>query len=300
MQKIFRWGILGLGLALLALTACTTAPAAGDGQTIRWQGTVEAVLPDGLQVSGQRFRWTGDTQILGQVQVGSQVEIEGTRSDGALNAMVIRVQSSGGSAAMSAVATGTFVSPLPTPTSWVEFKGTVEEVLPIGYRIAGQTVIVTTTTRIDGPIAVGAFVEVKGVLQADGSILVVHIHLEEPEQKDAKVEFKGVVEEVLSNGYRVSGRIVVVTDFTKVKGPIAVGNWVEVEGVLQADGSVLAYEIEVKGAPGSGKDDSRHDDSRSSDDSHHSDSYSGDDSHHGDSHGSGDSHHDDDHDDDDD
>jgi len=300
MQKIFRWGILGLGLALLTLTACMTAPAAGDGQTIRWQGTGEAVLPDGLQVSGQRVRWTGDTQILGQVQVGSQVEIEGTRSNGALNAMVIRVQSSGGSAAMSAVATGTFVSPLPTPTSWIEFKGTVEEVLPNGYRIAGQTVIVTTTTRIDGPIAVGAFVEVKRILQADGSILAVHIHLEEPEQKDAKVEFKGVVEEVLPNGYRVSGRIVVVTDFTKVKGPIAVGNWVEVEGVLQADGSVLAYEIEVKGAPGSGKDDSRHDDSRSSDDSHHSDSHSGDDSHHGDSHGSGDSHHGDDHDDDDD
>ena len=370
MQKAIRFGILGIGFMLLALTACTTPPAIGDGEAVRWQGTVEAVLPDGLQVSGQRVRWTGDTQILGQVQVGSQVEIEGTRSNGALNAMVIRVQSSGGSAAMSAVATGTFVSPLPTPTSWIEFKGTVEEVLPNGYRIAGQTVIVTTTTRIDGPIAVGTFVEVKGVLQADGSILAVHIHLEEPEQKDAKVEFKGVVEEVLPNGYRVSGRIVVVTgstkvkgpiavgdwvevegvlqadgsvlayeievkgapgsgksakvefkgvveevlpngyrvsgrivvvtDFTKVKGPIAVGNWVEVEGVLQADGSVLAYEIEVKGAPGSGKDDSRHDDSRSSDDSHHSDSYSGDDSHHGDSHGSGDSHHDDDHDDDDD
>jgi hypothetical protein len=66
-------------------------------------------------------------------------------------------------------------------------------------------------------------VEVKGVLQADGSILAVHIHLEEPEQKDAKVEFKGVVEEVLPNGYRVSGRIVVVTGSTKVKGPIAVG-----------------------------------------------------------------------------
>jgi hypothetical protein len=248
MQKIFRLGILGLGLALLALTACTTAPAAGDGQTIRWQGTVEAVLPDGLQVSGQRVRWTGDTQILGSVQVGSQVEIEGTHADGALSAMVIRVRSSAESTAMGPGAAGTFVSPLPTPIPRMEFRGVVEEILPNGYRVAGQTVIVTTTTRVEGAVEVGVFVKVKGILQADGSVLALQIEVEAP---PAEVEFKGVVEAILPDGYQIAGRTVIVTATTRIDGPIAVGTFVEVKGTLQPDGTILASRIhrEEEGQP---------------------------------------------------
>jgi translation initiation factor IF-1 len=243
MQKIFRLGILGLGLALLALTACTTAPAAGDGQTIRWQGTVEAVLPDGLQVSGQRVRWTGDTQILGSVQVGSQVEIEGTQADGALNAKVIRVRSSAEATAMGPGAAGTFVSPLPTPIPRMEFRGVVEEILPNGYRVAGQTVIVTTTTRVEGAVEVGVFVKVKGILQADGSVLALQIEVEAP---PAEVEFKGVVEAILPDGYQIAGRTVIVTATTRIDGPIAVGTFVEVKGTLQPDGTILASRIHVE------------------------------------------------------
>ncbi len=240
MQKIFRLGVLGLGLALLALTACTTAPATGDGEAVRWQGTVEAVLPDGLQVSGQRVRWTGDTRILGPVQVGAQVEIEGTRSDGALNAMVIRVRSSAESTAMGPGAAGTFVSPLPTPIPRIEFRGVVEEILPNGYRIAGQTVIVTTTTRVEGMVEVGVFVKVKGILQADGSVLALQIEVEAP---SAEVEFKGTVEAVLPDGFQIAGRIVIVTATTQIDGPIAVGTFVEVKGTLQPDGTILALRI---------------------------------------------------------
>jgi len=246
---------------------------------------VEEVLPNGYRIAGQTVIVMTTTRIDGPIAVGAFVEVKGVlQADGSILAVHIHLEEPEHKDAK------------------VEFKGVVEEVLPNGYRVSGRIVVVTGFTKVKGPIAVGDWVEVEGVLQADGSVLAYEIEVKGApgSGKSAKVEFKGVVEEVLPNGYRVSGRIVVVTDFTKVKGPIAVGNWVEVEGVLQADGSVLAYEIEVKGAPGSGKDDSRHDDSRSSDDSHHSDSYSGDDSHHGDSHGSGDSHHDDDHDDDDD
>jgi hypothetical protein len=64
--------------------------------------------------------------------------------------MVIRVRSSAESTAMGPGAAGTFVSPLPTPIPRMEFRGVVEEILPNGYRVAGQTVIVTTTTRVEG------------------------------------------------------------------------------------------------------------------------------------------------------
>ncbi len=229
---IFLLGLLGLVLA-----ACTSAPA----YAARWEGTVEAILPDGLQVSGRLVRWTGQTQVLGEVRVGSRVEVEGIPTGDALSATVIRVQSSNGS-----TAAGALVSPLPTPTlqAEIEFKGVVEAILPEGYQIAGRTVVVTTTTRIEGPIAVGTFVEVKGTLQPDGTILASRIQREREGQPT--IEFQGVVEEILPDGYRIAGHTVIVTATTRIEGSIAVGTFVEVKGIPQPDGTVLALRIHVE------------------------------------------------------
>lgn len=236
------FGIFLLAWLGLALAACTTAPASGEGTAARWEGTVEAVLPDGLQVSGRLVRWTGQTQIMGEIHVGSRVEVEGVSTGEALNATVIRVQSSSGSAvAMGETTAGTFVSPLPTPTSQIEFRGVVEAALPNGYRVSGQTVIVTATTRIEGLVAVGAFVKVKGILLADGSVLALQIKVEAPE---AEIELKGMVEAILPDGYQIAGRTVIVTTTTRIEGPIAVGTFVEVKGILQPDGSILASRIQ--------------------------------------------------------
>ncbi|MDW8183894.1 MAG: DUF5666 domain-containing protein [Anaerolineae bacterium] len=309
MKKSTWFGILLLAGMGLALAACATAPGSGEGAMARWEGTVEAVLPDGLQVSGRMVRWTGQTQVIGDIQVGSRVEVEGVQTGDVLSATVIRAQSSDGStAAISGGTAGTRVSPLPTPAPPMEFRGLVEAALPNGYRISGQMVIVTTTTRIEGPVAVGTFVKVKGILLTDGSVLALQIKVEAPEaqiqlkgvvdailpngyriagrtvmvttttridgpitvgtfvkvkgllqpdgtilasriHREEEVKFTGIVEAILSNGYRISGRTVVITDITEVKDPVAVGDWVEVKGFLQGDGSILAREIRVKRAP---------------------------------------------------
>ncbi len=242
MKRNIWFGIFLFAWLGLTLAACTTAPASGEGTVTRWEGTVEAVLPDGLQVSGRLVRWTGQTQIMGEIQVGSRVEVEGIPTGEALNATVIRVQSSSGSAvAMGETTAGTFVSPLPTPTSQIEFRGVVEAALPNGYRVSGQTVIVTATTRIEGTVAVGAFVKVKGILLADSSVLAIQIEVEAPE---AEIELKGVVEAILPDGYRIAGRTVIVTTTTRIEGPIAVGTFVEVKGILQSDGTILASRIQ--------------------------------------------------------
>lgn len=73
----------------------------------------------------------------------------------------------------------------------VEFKGAVEEILPDGYRIAGRTVRVDGNTRIDDPITLGAWVEVKGVLQSDGSIRALRIQLEDRSGKDSGTREEG-------------------------------------------------------------------------------------------------------------
>lgn len=241
MKKSIWFGILLLAGMGLALAACTTAPGSGEGAMARWEGTVEAVLPDGLQVSGRMVRWTGQTQVIGEIQVGSRVEVEGVQTGDVLSAMVIRVQSSDGSGAVVLGRTpGAMVSPLPTSAPQMEFRGVVETALPNGYQISGQMVMVTTTTRIEGLVTVGAFVKVKGILLTDGAVLALQIEVEAPE---AEIEWKGMVEAVLPDGFRIAGRTVMMTTTTRIDGPITVGTFVEVKGILQPDGTILASRI---------------------------------------------------------
>lgn len=67
-----------------------------------------------------------------------------------------------------------------------------------------------------------------------------------------EIDLDGVVETMPATGFvgtwQVSGRTVIVTATTEIdqeEGQLAVGTLVEVEGVEQADGSILARELEV-------------------------------------------------------
>jgi hypothetical protein len=79
---------------------------------------------------------------------------------------------------------------------------------------------------------VGVFVKVKGILQADGSVLALQIEVEAP---PAEVEFKGVVEAILPDGYQIAGRTVIVTAPRVAMGDVLVrmerGTRVEFEGM---------------------------------------------------------------------
>jgi hypothetical protein len=69
--------------------------------------------------------------------------------------------------------------------------------------------------------------------------LLVNLRVEE-------VEFEGTIDQQLSNGWIIEGIPVVITDQTTVKGIIAEGVFVEVRGITQTDGSVLASRIQVE------------------------------------------------------
>ena len=65
-------------------------------------------------------------------------------------------------------------------------------------------------------------------------------------------DIEGPIESLPSSGvvgtWQVAGRTVTVTEATEIDREgqtLAVGIWVEVDGVTQADGSILASEIEV-------------------------------------------------------
>ena len=224
-----------------------------DGE-VEFKGAIES-LPDTMgrigvwSVGGRKVNVTAATKIspnAAAAAVGFIVEVEGVkRADGSIDARQIEVKSMGG-------AGGNFV----------QFEGTVEA-LPgtpgqIGvWTVSGRKVNVTATTKIEtngAPVAVGSKVEVKGALAADGSINAAKIEVGDNDDADDEFEFKGKIESLpstpdLVGDWKVSGRTVHVTAKTEIDrdyGMVMVGAFVEVEGMLQSDGSVNAREIEVK------------------------------------------------------
>lgn len=148
------------------------------------------------------------------------------------------------------------------------FSGTIQALPSSGltgdWRVADKTVHVTAMTRIeqeDGAAVVGASVEVKGSLRADGSVDASRVEVKhsgkagDPEDSD----FVGAVTTLpgtasLVGDWTVGGRTVHVTASTRLNtegGIFAVGSSVEVKGPMRADGSIDATEIELRSsAPG--------------------------------------------------
>jgi hypothetical protein len=125
------------------------------------------------------------------------------------------------------------------------------------WTVGSRKVHVTTATRIDqedGAVAVGALVEVKGTLRADGSVDATRI---EVEQAAAQCfEFRGIIQSLPNTAgfigdWMVGGTIVHVTSATRInteEGAVAVGKLVEIEGCRRVDGTIDAGRIEVEEA----------------------------------------------------
>ncbi len=119
----------------------------------------------------------------------------------------------------------------------------------------------TSINQEHGPAVVGAFVEVHGVMRADGSLDATRIEVKPGGSNDngsgngngGKANFKGRIESLPASGFVgewiIAGNTVHVLTSTQLKtehGPLAVGVRVKVKGVRMADGSIVATRIQVK------------------------------------------------------
>jgi hypothetical protein len=158
--------------------------------------------------------------------------------------------------------------------SGIEFTGSVQAMPPSGligtWTIAGKTVKTNAATAIDqddGSIGVGAVVEVKGTTQPDGSVLASEIQVETGvgggppgrDQGEDEADFTGAIQSLPASGllgtWVVAGKTVQVVSTTRLEqedGGFAVGAIVEVEGLTDPSGVIIASQIELKsgGAPG--------------------------------------------------
>jgi hypothetical protein len=147
----------------------------------------------------------------------------------------------------------------------VEINGVVQSrpAGPLGdWSVAGRVVRTDAATIFKeelGPASVGAVVEVKGTLLADGVVLAQRIEVKQPAGNSVpppgqiQGEVTGTVEALpasgLSGKWMIAGRTVLVLTTTQINqehGGVAIGAVVEVHGTLNADQSITATRIEVK------------------------------------------------------
>jgi len=150
---------------------------------------------------------------------------------------------------------------LPPGPMVVDFRGVIQA-LPAttdmtgDWTVDGRTIQVTSSTTIDqsqGVAAVGAFVEVEGTLQSDGSVDAISIKVLVPSPVSVAVDFEGVIVSLPADtsfvgDWTVNQAVVHVSSSTTIdqsKGAVALGDLVEVKGQLRADKSVDATSIVV-------------------------------------------------------
>ena len=223
----------------------------GSTRQIEFRGFIDTLPAGGLigdwMVNGVLVHAdTGTTFRIerGVPAVRALVDIKGLLlSDGSLKAAEIEVEV------------------IPGSTRQFEFKGFVDA-LPDGtligdWSVSGTTVRVSTTVRLHqehGIAALHAFVTVKGTLGADGAVSAADIQVEASPVRGGRITLRGFIETLPSGGligdWFVSGRTVRVTADTRIKKKkglvAAVGRFVDVKGVLGADGSVAASSIKLK------------------------------------------------------
>jgi len=197
-------------------------------------------------VGGKTVHVSAATRIQqedGPVAVGALVSVEGVqRADGSIDATKIEVLSNPAGGDGRNELEGVIQS-LPNTAGFIG-----------DWMVSGRTVHVTASTVIDqehGPVAVGAQVEVKGTLNADGSLTASRIEVKAAQQDDASTRLKGAIQSLpsspdMTGQWVVNSTMVHVTSATRLDsehGGFFVGRRVKVKGSQRADGSIDARRI---------------------------------------------------------
>jgi hypothetical protein len=247
-----------------------------EGLEFKLYGLVEKMELSTWVISGETINVSQNAMIEPGIQIGDVVEVEGYLVNGTMRAYEITKEDSTSSGSSAS-------------EHEYEFYGLVESLGTNKWVIDGKTVEINNQTELKGTFSLGDLVKVHVLKTADGQFTAREIEHEsevmgnnssgEHQSGENEVEFKGFVEEIQAGMWVVAGITVIFGDNFSVTEDIQVGDYVEVEGTQQDDGSVLAYKIALE-SPDDGSDDDGSDDSSdddgSGDDS--SDDGSGDDS----------------------
>jgi len=231
----------------------------GDGITV--VGAITAVGTSSITISGlavdtdanTRIEDRGATLALSDLHVGDVVRVEGTlQAAGKVLASEIELL-------------------VPAGSAEALLRGVVDTVDAQGgsFTVSGLKVTTNASTKLVnvaavGDLKVGDRVLVQGGLQTDGSVLARLVVKQQVEQEDENEdEIEGKITAITPpDRFVVAGKTVVVNATTEFEddhegkggvdehtltfADLKVGDFVEVEGAFQADGTFLARKVERK------------------------------------------------------
>jgi hypothetical protein len=191
---------------------------------ITGEGEVTQTGPTWI-IAGLAFETHDETVIVGNPQVGDWVYVDGRLfADGARVADLIALLRR-------------------SPANRFTITGRVEAMKEDEWTIAGQAIQVDEETDVDAEIELQDRVRVEGIILQDGVLLAEQIRLIE-ETPGLPFSFTGVVQEIISDTWKISGVVITVDDETRVDEGLEVGDVVDVRGWILEDGSWLARAIE--------------------------------------------------------
>lgn len=191
-------------------------------------GQVESI-GESWKVAGQTFQTHSGTIIVGNPQVGDLVQVEGYQlADGGQMAdrIVLMRRSLNNEFTISGE-----VSQM--GASWI---------------ISGQEVAVDEETTIAASIDLGDTVTVEGYVALDGTLVATRI-FEPMAELGEPFTFGGVVQQMGTNRWLVSGQLIYLAEETTLRGNVSVGDVVEVTGWILSDGRWVAGTISRQNAP---------------------------------------------------
>lgn len=156
----------------------------------------------------------------------------------------------------------------------IKLKGMVEAVTENSVTINGETFVIDTPEDLASLFMVGMAYELEYTLNADGSISLMQLSLEDMSD-DEEMEFKGVVDEVTEDTLTFGGETYLVGTDEDLTTLFTAGETYEIEYYLNPDGSITLKDYSLEDDMGDDSSDDIYDDSSDDDmyDDNNDDSY---------------------------
>ncbi|MCH7607622.1 MAG: hypothetical protein IIC94_03510 [Chloroflexi bacterium] len=99
----------------------------------------------------------------------------------------------------------------------------------------------------------------KALAQEDGTLLATKVEGEgdDPKRSRSETKIRGIIEEITDEFVVIDGLTVALAALTELEGDLSVGSFAKVKAFLQADGSLIAREVDGKGPDADEDEDER-------------------------------------------
>ncbi len=203
--------------------------------TVFLEGIFRDITAQGAwDIGGLPIRVDANTVLAGRPSVGRRVIVTALALSGQFLATEVSAASSDQDG----------------PVRSVSIRGSIEEISEGEWLVVdGVRVDMGDLTKVVGEVEIGSTVLAKAELQPDGSLLAREVAQlaafdETGETRANPVDIEGRIERVGQDGSLVvNGIPVAISVLTEIEAAIQVGSPVQVRGLLQRDGSVLAREV---------------------------------------------------------